>query len=112
MNNNNSNGIYCDLYRVYIHKNSVWKHNKSDEHINNLRYQNDDNYADFVEVAEWLFKEKQVEKFVNPYRLKLPLSKHYNVILFYHNPIDFNSELKVVGKYIQYVELIHTNNVV
>ena len=32
--------------------------------------------------------------------------------MIHHNPIDFNSELKVVEKYNQYVELIHTKNIV
>ena len=104
--------VYCDLCKVYIHKNSVWKHNKSDRHINNLRYEQIDNYDDIVEIPEWLFKEKRLKRFINPFHLKGPLNKQYNVILIHHNPIDLNSELKIVGKYNQYINQVHINNII
>ena len=107
MNNN-----FCEICIVYVHKNSLWKHNKSDKHINNLRYEQIDNYDDIVEIPEWLFKEKRVRKFVNPFHLKKPLSGQYNVILIHHNPIDLNSEMKVVVKYNQYKSQIHIKNIV
>ena len=104
--------VYCEYCQVHIHKNSLWKHNKSDKHINNLRYGQIDNYTDIVEIPEWLFKEKQVRNFVNPYRLKTPLKNEYNVILIHHNPTDLNSELKINGKANQYINKYHINNIV
>ena len=64
MNNN-----FCEICIVYVHKNSLWKHSKSDEHINNLRYEQIDNYDDIVKILEWFFKEKRVRKFVNTFHL-------------------------------------------
>ena len=29
--------VFCEYCNVYIHKKSLWKHTKSDKHINNLR---------------------------------------------------------------------------
>ena len=104
--------VYCEYCGVYIHKNSVWKHNKSEKHINNLRYGRIDNYNDIIEIPPWLFKEKRVRQFVNPFHLKTPLKNEYNVILIHHNPIDLNSELKVVGKANQYINKYHINNIV
>ena len=103
--------VYCEYCRVNMHKNSLWKHNKSDKHINNLRYVRIDNYNDIIEIPPWLFREKRVREFVNPFRLKKPLSDQYNVILIHHNPIDLNSELKVVGKANQYINKYHINNI-
>ena len=104
--------VYCEYCDVYIHRNSVWKHNKSDRHINNLRYEQIDNYNDIVEIPEWLFREKRVRQFVNPFRLNIPLKNEYNVILINHSPIDLNSELKVVAKANQYINKYHINNIV
>ena len=67
------NNVFCEICNVYIHKNSLWKHNKSVKHINNLRYEQVDNYNDIVEIPEWLFREKRIREFVNPFRLKAPL---------------------------------------
>ena len=104
--------VYCEICDVYVHKNSLWKHRKSEKHINNLRYERIDNYNDLVEIPEWLFKEKRVRNFVNPYHLLKPLRNYYNVILIHHNPLDLNSELKVVGKANQYIIKYHINNIV
>ena len=104
--------VYCDICRVFIHKNSVWKHNKSDKHIDNLRYEQIDNYNDIIDIPPWLFREKRVRRFVNPFHLNIPLKNDYNVILIHHNPIDLNSELKVVGKANQYINKYHINNIV
>ena len=104
--------VFCEICNIEIHRNSVWKHNKSNKHINNLRYERIDNYNDIVEIPEWLFREKQVRQFVNPFHLKTPLKNEYNVILIHHNPIDLNSELKVVGKANQYINKYHINNIV
>ena len=104
--------VYCEYCDVYIHKNSAWKHNKSEKHINNLRYGRIDNYNDLIEIPHWMFKEKRIRQFVNPYRLKKPLSGQYNVILIHHNVIDLNSELKVFGKANQYINKYHINNIV
>ena len=108
----NINKIYCELCKVFIHKNSVWKHNKSAKHISNQRYEQIDNYKDVVEIPDSFFREKRTRQFVNPYRLKKPLSERYNVILIHHNQIDLNSELKVVGKANQYINKWHINNIV
>ena len=104
--------VCCEYCNVYIHKNSLWKHNKSEKHINNLRYEQINNYNDIVEIPPWFFKEKRVRQFVNPFHLKTPLKNEYNVILIHHNPIDLNSELKVVGKANQYNNKYHINNIV
>ena len=104
--------VYCEYCDVYIHRNSIWKHNRSDRHINNLRYEQIDNYNDIVEIPEWLFREKRVRQFVNPFRLNIPLKNEYNVILINHNPTDLNSELKVIGKANQYINKYHINNIV
>ena len=106
------NNVFCEICNVYIHKNSAWKHNKSIKHINNLRYEQVDNYNNIVEIPEWLFREKRIRQFVNPFRLRTPLKNEYNVILIHHNPIDLNSELKVVGKANQYINKYHINNIV
>ena len=79
---------------------------------NNLRYGQVDNYNDIIEIPPWLFKEKRVRQFVNPFHLKTPLKNVYNVILIHHNPIDLNSELKVAGKANQYINKYHINNIV
>ena len=99
--------VFCEYFNVYIHRNSLWKHKRSDKHINNLRYEQIDNYNDIVEIPAWLFKEKRVRQFVNPFHLKPPLKNEYNVVLIHHNPIDLNSELKVVGKANQYINKYH-----
>ena len=104
--------VYCVYCNVYIHKNSLWKHNKSDKHFNNLRYEQRDKYNDIVEISPWMFKEKRVRQFFNPIHLKTPLKNLYNVILIHHNPLDLNSELKVVGKANQYINKYHINNIV
>ena len=65
--------VYCEYCKVYIHKNSLWKHTRSDKHINNLRYEQIDNYNDIIEIPEWLFTEKRNRKFVNPFHLKTSL---------------------------------------
>ena len=104
--------VYCEYCNVYIHKNSLWKHTRSDKHINNLRYEQIDNYNDIVEIPPWFFKEKRVRQFVNPFHLKTPLKNEYNVILIHHNPIDLNSELKVVGKANQFNNKYHINKIV
>ena len=104
--------VYCEICIVHIHKSSIWKHNKSDKHNNNQRYERIDNYRDIVEIPEWLFKEMRVRRFVNPFHLKTPLKNQYNVILIHHNPTDLNSELKVVGKANQYINKYHINNIV
>ena len=82
------------------------------KHINNLRYEQIDNYTDIFKIPEWLFKDKRVRGFINPFQLKKPLSDQYNVILIQHNPIDLNFELKVNGKYNQYISQYHINNIV
>ena len=104
--------VYCVYCNVYIHKNSLWKHNKSDKLINNLRYEQIDNYIDIVEIPPWMFTEKRVRQFINPFHLKTLLKSLYNVILIHHNPLDLNSELKVVGKANQYINKYHINNIV
>ena len=104
--------VYCEYCNVYIHKNSFWKHKKSDKHINNQRYEQIDNYNDIIEIPPWMFREKRIRQFVNPFHLKTPLKNEYNVILIHHNPIDLNSELKVVGKANQYINKYHINNIV
>ena len=103
--------VYCEYCQVHIHKNSLWKHNKSDKHINNLRYAQIDNYNDIIEIPPWLFREKRVREFVNAFHLKTPLKNIYNVILINHSPIDLNSELKVVAKANQYINKYHINNI-
>ena len=104
--------VYCEICNINIHKNSLWKHNKSDRHINNLRYERDDNYNENDIIPEWLFREKRIRQFINPFRLKKPLSNNYNVILIHHSPIDLNSELKVVSKANQYINKYHINNII
>ena len=104
--------VYCEYCKIYIHKNSLWKHNKSNKHINNLRYEQIDNFNDIIEIPPWMFREKRVRQFANPFHLKTPLKNEYNVILIHHNPIDLNSELKVVGKANQYINKYHINNIV
>ena len=52
--------VFCEICNVYIHKNSVWKHNKSDKHINNFRYERIDNYNDIIHIPPWLFREKRI----------------------------------------------------
>ena len=71
MNRNNSNRIYCDFN---IHKNSVWKHNKSDKRIKNFRYENLINTMILLKLRNGYLEKKQVEKIGNPYRLQLPSS--------------------------------------
>ena len=88
------NKIYCGVCNVFIHEFSIWKHNRSDKHLNNLRYEQIDNNNDIVEIPEWLFREKRIRQLVNPFHLKNPLRVIYNVTLIHHNPIDHNSELK------------------
>ena len=104
--------VYCVYCNVYIHKNILWKHNKSDKHINNSRYEQIDSYNDIVEIPPWMFREKRVRQFVNPFHLKTPLKNIYKVILIHHIPLDLNSELKVVGKANQYINKYHINNIV
>ena len=104
--------VYCEICDIYVHRNTIWKHNKSIKHTNNLRYEHIDNYEDIIEIPEWLFREKRVRQFVNPYRLKEPLSDQYNVLLIHHNPTDLNSELKIVAKANQYINKYHINNIV
>ena len=106
------NNVYCENCEVYIHKNSVWKHNRSDKHIRNLRYERINNYEDIIEIPAWMFVERRVRRFVNPFRLRRPLSGEYNVILINHNSLNLNSELKLVGKYNQYINLVHINNII
>ena len=106
------NGVYCDLCKNYVHRNTLWKRNKSDKPINSLRYEQVDNFDDIVKTPEWLFRERWVRGFVNPFYLKLPLSDEYNVIILHHNPIDLNSEINVVGKYNQYITQVHIINTV
>ena len=65
------NKVYCELCKVYVHRNSVWKDIKSDKHIKNLRYEQVNNFDDIVEIPDWLFREKRVRGFVNPFHLKL-----------------------------------------
>ena len=77
-----------------------------------MRYEQIDNYKDIIELPPWMFREKRVRQFVNPFHLKTPLKNEYNVILIHHNPIDLNSELKVVGKANQYINKYHINNIV
>ena len=57
-----------------------------------------------------LSREKQLKGFVNPFHLKNALKNQYIVILIYHNPINPNSELKLVGKYNQYIAPVYINN--
>ena len=106
------NNVYCEICNVYIQKISLWKHNKSDKHINNLRYEQPDNYNDIVETPEWLIREKRIRQLVNPFHVKNPLKAQYKVTLIHHNPIDLNSELKVDGKANQYINKFHINNIV
>ena len=103
------NNVYCEICKVNSHKNSVWKHNKSDKHINSLTYEQIDIYDDIVEILERLFKEKLVIGFFNPFHLKKPISDQYNVTVILHNLFDLNSELKVVGKYNQNFAQVHLN---
>ena len=103
--------VYCEICIIDNHKNSLWKHNKSDRHVNNLRYERIDNFNDIVEIPEWFFREKRVREFVNPFRLKKPLSDRYNVILIHRNPIDLNTELKVIAKSNAYISEYHINNI-
>ena len=91
------NEVFCEVCSVCVHKNSVWKLSKSDKHKNNLRNEQIDIYNDTDEIPEWLYKEKRVRGFVNPFHIKKPLSGQYNVILIHHNPADLYSELKIVG---------------
>ena len=56
------NNVFGEICKVYIHKNSIWKHNKSIKHINNQRYEPIDNYDDIVEIPEWLIREKRKRK--------------------------------------------------
>ena len=65
------NNFYCEVCKVYIHRNNIWKHNKSIKHINNLRYEQINNYDDIVEIPELLFREKRFRQFVNPFHLKI-----------------------------------------
>ena len=44
--------VYCEICNVYVHKKSIWKHNKSIKHINNQRYEQINNYEDIVEISE------------------------------------------------------------
>ena len=104
--------VFFEICNVYIHKISIWKHNKSIKHINILRYEQIDNYSDIVEIPEWLFREKRIRQFVNPFHLKNPLKTEYNVTLIHHNPKDLISELKVDGKANQYINKYHINNIV
>ena len=55
------NKVYCELCNDYVHKNSVWKHNRSDKLINIPRYEQIDHYYDIVEFPEWLFKKEELE---------------------------------------------------
>ena len=105
------NKVYCDLCKVFVPKNSVWRHIKSDKHINNQRYEQIDKYDDIVEIPEWLLRENGVRGFINPFHLKLPSSNQYNVMSIHHNPIDLNSELKVVGQYKQYIGQVQINSI-
>ena len=59
-----------------------------------------------------MFRERRTRQFVNPYRLRKPLSKEYNVILIHHNQIDLNSELKVIRKANQFINKWHIKNIV
>ena len=104
--------VYCEIFNVYNHKNSIWKHNKNDKRINNFRCEQKVNYSVIVEIPEWLFREKRIRQFVNPFHLKNPLRAEYNDTLIHHNPIDLNSELKVDGKGNQYTNNYHINNIV
>ena len=106
------NNLCCEICNVYIQKNSIWKHNKSDKHINNLRFEQTDNYSDTIEIPEWLFRGKRIRQFVNPFHFRNSLKAEYNVTLIHHNPIDLNSELKVDGKGNQYINKYHINNIV
>ena len=106
------NKLYCELCKIYVPKSSLWKQNKSDKHTNIQRYEQTDNFDDIVEIPEWFFREKRVRGFVDTYHLKLPLSNQYYVILIHHDPIDLHSELKLVGKYNQYIAQVHINNIV
>ena len=101
--------VYCEICNIDIHRNSLWKHKKSDRHLNNLRYKGAVNYNDIV--PEWLFREKRVRQFVNPFRLKKHLSDRYNIILIHRNPINLNTELKVIAKSNEYVSKYHINNI-
>ena len=49
------NNVHCEKCIVYVHKNSPWKQNKIDKHINNQRYEQMDNYEDIVEIPEKVF---------------------------------------------------------
>ena len=69
---------------------------------NNLRNEQKDSYNDIIEIPERLFKEKRVRGFVNLFDLRNPSSDHYIVIKIHHNPVDLNSELKLVGIYNQF----------
>ena len=105
------NKAFCEIWKVYFHENSAWKHNKSDKHINNLRYEQINNYNCIVAIPEWLLRDKRVRGCVNLFHLKKPFSNRYKVILIHQNPIDLNSELKVVGKSNQYIAQYHINNI-
>ena len=72
--------VFCEYCNVYIHRKSLWKHTRSDKQINNLRYEQIENYIDIVEIPAWLFKEKRVRQFVNPFHLKPPVK--LNIMLF------------------------------
>ena len=95
-----------------MHRNSFWKHNKSEKHINILRLEQIDNYDEIIEILECLFREKRDRNFVNPFHSKLLSSDQYNVLSNHNNPIGLNSELEVVGKFIQYIAQVHIHNIV
>ena len=86
INSREKNRVYCDLCRVFVHKNSLRKPNKSEKHINKLRYEQIKNYDDNVETPEWLFKEQQVKGIGKPFHSKNPSKNQYNVISIHHNP--------------------------
>ena len=67
------NRVYCPWCRVYVHRNCVWKHNKSDKIINNRRYEQTDSFDNVVEKPEWFFREKRFRSFVKPFQSKLRL---------------------------------------
>ena len=95
-----------------MHRNSFWKHNKSEKHIKILRLEQIDNYDEIIEILECLFREKRDRNFVNLFHSKLLSSDQYNVLSNHNNPIGLNSELKVVGKFIQYIAQVHIHNIV
>ena len=106
------NRVNCDLCIVYVHRKSLWKHIRSNKHISNQRYEQVDIYNDIVEIQEWLFREERVRGFVNPFHSITPLSDEYDLILNHPNTMNLKSELKVVGKYNQYLAQVHINNIV